>query len=706
MPFQVSPGVNISEIDLTTAVPAVQTTTGAVGGLFRWGPVEQAVLVSDETDLVNRFGKPSNNYFESFFTASNFLAYGNALYVIRGVDGSANNAGAAESSANGRSVLVKNSDLYDVDTSYGAWDQDADANTANVVTTYALAKYPGALGNSLKISVCATTNAYNETITLAGADTWSNGAAYEAQIESIGYSIAAGATTMTVTVTGQANDAGANAEIGVVADDLAGKLSVGDYLKIGNNSVGTQYMKIQTISSVTDTNNDNDANTQAVSTFTVTFTEKNKLGSTVTGSEFDRYWEYYNLFDAAPAQTQWTADRNANTSIIDGMHIVVLDEDGDITGVAGTVLEKFENLSRATGAKTEDGRDNFYKTALRDYSNWVYWNKDPVSFNGAAAASLTSNVSDSGKPLTYSFYNGNDGNSESGAGEYLEVYDLMKNKENLDIGIVLAGKATSTGANYLIDNVGEFRKDCVVCISPERADVVGITDGTQVDNIVAFRNSLSSSSFAIMDSGYKYMYDKYNDLYRYVPLNGDVGGTIARTDLDRDPWFSPGGFQRGGIKNVVKLAFSPDKAQRDVLYKNDVNPVTLFPGQGVVLFGDKTLLGRPSAFDRINVRRLFIVLEKAIGRAAESLLFEFNDEFTRAQFRNLVEPFLRDVQGRRGIYDFKVVCDETNNTAGVIDRNEFVGDIFVKPARSINFIQLNFVAVRTGVEFNEIVGAV
>jgi hypothetical protein len=697
MPFQVSPGVNISEIDLTTVVPAVQTTTGAIGGLFRWGPVEQPVLVSNETDIVNRFGKPSNNYFESFFTAANFLAYGNALFVIRGVDGSANNAGAGANASVATPRLIKNADSYVV-TASGA--DGADSNT------YFYAKYPGDLGNSLKISVCASSNAYNETITLAGADTWSNGAAYEAAVDTIGYSIAAGATSMTITVTGDNTDGISNVATGVVAQSLADKLSVGDYVKIGNNSVGTQYLKIKSISTVTDTNNDSDANTTAVSTFTVSLADKNKLGATVTGAEIDRYWEYFNVIDKAPSQTQWVAERNANTSIVDGMHIVVVDEDGAVTGTAGSVLEVFENLSRATDAKTEQGRDNFYGTVLRDYSNWVYWGTDPITMNRAAAASLTSNASDTGKASTWSFFGGSDGNSESTAGEFLEVYDLIKNKESLDVGIVLAGKATATAASYLIDNVAEYRKDCVVCVSPTRSDVVGVTDGSQADNVIAFRNSLTSSSFAIMDSGYKYMYDKYNDLYRYVPLNGDIGGTIARTDLDRDPWFSPGGFQRGGIKNVVKLAFSPNKAQRDELYKRDVNPVTLFPGQGVVLFGDKTLLGRPSAFDRINVRRLFIVLEKAIGRAAESLLFEFNDEFTRANFRNLVEPFLRDVQGRRGIYDFKVVCDETNNTSGVIDRNEFVGDIFIKPARSINYIQLNFVAVRSGVEFNEIVGAV
>jgi phage tail sheath protein FI len=298
------------------------------------------------------------------------------------------------------------------------------------------------------------------------------------------------------------------------------------------------------------------------------------------------------------------------------------------------------------------------------------------------------------------------------------AYDLFADASTVDLSLILQGKATGavtneeTGArnevqlaNYLIDNIAEVRKDCVVFVSPAYGDVVGInTENAQAQNIVDFRRLLRNTSYAFLDSGYKYQYDKYADVYRYIPLNGDMAGITARSDSVRDPWFSPAGFTRGQVKNLVKLAFSPSKAERDLLYKNDVNPVVTFPGQGTILYGDKTLLGRSSAFDRINVRRLFIVLEKAIATASNSTLFEFNDEFTRSQFKNLVEPYLRDVQGRRGIVDFRVVCDETNNTAEVIDSNRFVGDIYIKPAKSINFIQLNFVAVRSGVEFNEIAG--
>ena len=283
------------------------------------------------------------------------------------------------------------------------------------------------------------------------------------------------------------------------------------------------------------------------------------------------------------------------------------------------------------------------------------------------------------------------------------AYDYFANVDGVDISLVISGPSGAAVASHLISNIGETRKDCLVFLSPEREDVVD-NAGDEATDIIAYRDTLTSSSYAVMDSGWKYQFDKYNDVYRWVPLNGDMAGLCARTDNQRDPWFSPGGTTRGVVKNVIKLAYNPTKADRDNLYVKGVNPVVTFPGEGTILFGDKTLLSRPSVFDRINVRRLFIVLEKAISRAARSSMFEFNDQFTRAQFVALIEPYLRDVQGRRGITDFRVVCDDTNNTAEIIDRNEFVGDIYIKPARSINFIQLNFVAVRTGVSFDEIVG--
>jgi hypothetical protein len=441
--------------------------------------------------------------------------------------------------------------------------------------------------------------------------------------------------------------------------------------------------------------------------FTLSFDNKYSLSTAFSGTSVTRYWEFFNSVDAAPDQSEHQASFG-NTAAKDELHAVVVDNDGIVTGTPGTILEVYSNVSRASDSKTNDGATNFYKEVINQNSNYVWYANDLAG----AASNTAVNVltSTNTKPTTTVFTSGQDGDGEAdiAVGSLATAYDYFKSAEDIDVSLILTGKARggTNGeqlANYLIDNIAEARKDCVVFVSPDRADVISNT-GDEATDIIAFRNSMSSTSYAVLDSGYKYQYDKYNDLYRYVPLNGDIAGLCVRTDETRDPWWSPGGFNRGQVKNIVKLAYNPRKADRDILYKSGINPVVTFPGQGTVLFGDKTLLAKPSAFDRINVRRLFIVLEKAIATAAKFTLFEFNDEFTRAQFKNLVEPFLRDVQGRRGIYDFKVVCDSSNNTGEVIDRNEFVGDIYIKPARSINFIQLNFVAVRSGVEFSEIVG--
>jgi hypothetical protein len=412
-------------------------------------------------------------------------------------------------------------------------------------------------------------------------------------------------------------------------------------------------------------------------------------------------WTYAAEFDGAPGTSSYTAGLNGSN---DELHIIIIDEDGAITGTRGAILEKFPFVSKASDAKKSDGTNNYYKDVINSRSEYVFWMDHPaLGTNWGTSASGKSFVNTT-IALTVSLAGGTDVNTAT-AGERQAGYALFANAEQYDISLVLAGRAGSSVANYIINNICETRLDCVAFISPEDVvsgePIIGSTS-TQADAIVAYRDALPSTSYAVLDSGYKYQYDRYNDKYRYVPLNGDVAGLCARTDFTNDPWFSPGGLNRGQIKNVVRLAFSPNKTQRDTLYKKGVNPVVTFPGEGTVLFGDKTLLAKPSAFDRINVRRLFIVMEKAIATAAKFQLFEFNDGFTRAQFKNLVEPFLRDVQGRRGITDFVVKCDESNNTGEVIDRNEFVADIFVKPNRSINFITLNFVAARSAINFSEI----
>jgi len=600
MAFQVSPGINVSEYDLTTSVPAIATSTAAIAGVFNWGPVKERVLVSSEVDLANRFGKPSDGNAETFFTAADFLSYSNSLFVVRVVDANANNAVGT-----GTATQVI-------------------ANTSATDIGDIIAKWPGTLGNSLEVSVCPTAAAFSDT-----------------------------ANTVAITV---------GATAGTCAD--AAKLTVGDVLRVGNTSIGFQDLEITEIDS-TD----------------ITFTPKYKLSTNFSGNG-TRKWGYYNRFNKAPDSGR--------------IHIAVIDEDGDISGTAGAVMEVFENVSVAAAINTQ-GASIFYKDVLDRQSKWVRSTGTTISAAGAA-------------PTYTSLVGGTNGADEDniGLGDIALGYDLFVSPEDVDIAFVLQGKAregvNDTGvANYIIDNICEVRKDCVAFVSPALNDVVE-NPGNELDDTIAFRNSLTASTYGVMDSGYKYRFDKYNDKYRWVPLNGDIAGIAARTDNDRDPWWSPAGYNRGRIKNVVKLAWNPNKAQRDQLYPNDINPVINEPGSGTLLFGDKTIAGRDTAFDFINVRRLFIVLEKAIARASKNTLFEFNDAFTRAQFRNIVEPFLRDVQGRRGIYDFRVVCDETNNTPEVIDRAEFIGDIYIKPARSINYIQLNFVAVRTGVEFEEIVG--
>lgn len=638
MPFQVSPGVNVSEIDLTTVVPAVSTTEGALAGHFKWGPVDQRVLIDTEDRLVNVYNKPNSNTATDFFTAANFLAYGNALYVNRVVStGNANTAlNANNATAGTKGALIKNEDDYNENythvSTHGDW----------------VAKYPGDMGNSLKVSVCQSANAWQST-------------------EAVNYYATKDSTTVSLAGSVTASDS----------------FAVGDYVLLGANK---EARKIASMS----------ANTITLATAYSGTTVSNEANLT-------RRWEFFNFFDTAPGTTAFA---DANGSSNDGVHVAVVDEDGAFTGTQGTVIEVYGDVSLAADARTEQGAGNYYKNVINQNSPYIWFgghNSNATNAGGMAANGLT--FGGSSLPVTNSFSGGKDG-SKPTATQKIPSYDIFKSAEDVDVSFLLGSDADAALATHLINNIAESRKDCIAVLSPERDDCINNNsyEGKQRDDIIEFRDSLPSSSYAVIDSGWKYQYDKYNDLYRYVPLNGDTAGLMVQTDSTRDPWYSPAGFNRGNVKNVIRLAYNPSKVDRDQLYKKGINPVVTFPGQGTVLFGDKTMLSKPSAFDRINVRRLFIVLEKAISTASKFTLFEFNDEFTRSQFRNLVEPFLRDVQGRRGITDFRVVCDATNNTGEVIDRNEFIGDIYIKPARSINFIQLNFVAVRSGVEFSEVVG--
>lgn len=599
MVFSLSPAVTITETDLTTVVPAVSTTPGAFVGAFQWGPVEEVTLVNSENKLVELFGQPDANTFQWFFSAANFLSYGQNLQVVRVTDLSASNAFAvspsilSSSSSSGITdgVKIKNASHY-----------------LTVASAYSsalfAAKYPGELGNSLAIAVI---------------------------------------------------------------DNTASGVDVGNATDI----------ELQ--------------------------------------------------FDALPGTSQYAIDRGA-TNAQDELHIAVIDEDGLWSGTKGTILEKFSFVSKLSDAKKSDGSSNYYKDVINNQSKYVWWLGHPGtggdSLSSSSSAGTTVDIVDwgitttalgddvfdtlDGGSWTASFSGGTDDNVVD-SGDVNTGWALFADDQTTDISLCITGPASVTSAQYVIDNVCEVRKDCICFISPESSDVVDAVGNasTQLTNILDFESTQlnRSSSYAVVDSGWKYQYDRYNDQFRYVPLNGDIAGLCARTDLEQDPWYSPAGYNRGQIKNVSKLAYNPVKADRDSLYKKGINPVVSQAGSaagGTVLLGDKTLLDRPSAFDRINVRRLFIVMEKAIATAANFTLFEFNDEFTRTQFVNQIEPFLRNVQARNGITEFRVICDETNNTADVIDRQEFVADIYVKPNKSINFIQLNFIATRNGVDFTEI----
>ena len=561
MAFQVSPGVQVNEIDATNVVPAVSTSIGGFAGSFNWGPVGEVLTVSSENELAEKFGSPDNNTAKYFLVAASFLKYGNALKVVRVASGHDN------ATADGSGQLIKNNDDYvnnyaDGSLSKGNW----------------VAKYPGELGNSLKVSMV----------------------------------------------------------------------------------------------------------TEGITSFSG--------------------WTYAANFDAAPGTSQYAIDQG-KTAAKDEVHVAVVDEDGAISGTPGTVLETFAFVSQGSDAKNSDGTTNFYKDVINSTSEYIWWADHDTSLTDAGetiASNTTFTVNTAA--IEHSLSGGSDDNAPT-VGEIATGYDLLEDADTVDVNLLFAtpdANGAETIAEDLISIVNA-RKDCMAFISPPIEDSVGTS--TPATDVKAFADGLTSTSYASCDSTALYVYDKYNDVYRWIGAAGHHAGLCANTDSVADAWFSPAGVNRGQLLGVTKLAYNPKKADRDTLYKSRVNPIVSLPGQGTILFGDKTLLNRPSAFDRINVRRLFIALEKAVSTAAKAQLFEFNDEFTRAQFRNLVEPFLRDVKGRRGLTDFSVICDNTNNTSQVIDGNKFVADIYIKPNRSINFITLNFVATRSGVEFSEISGS-
>ena len=786
MPFQLSPGVAVVEKDFTSIVPAVSSSAGAFAGTFAWGPVMAPFTVSSENELVRYFGKPQDANAQSFFTAANFLSYTNNLLVCRADVTAARNA-VATSSGTVTTATVGTAGSGYISASPAPAVTFSTPEIAGGVAATGTAILSG--GGVTGVTIAAGGTGYSAAtvvfsapqvaggVTAVGTVTITSGAVTAIVITTAGTGYTAAPTA---TISGN----GTNATVGTVT------LSTSSITGITITNAGSGYTGAPNITIAAPP-----SGTTALATSTITTggvkinNAESYLGSYANGQgvfgEFAaRYpgalgnslkvsmadaqsyaaWEYANQFDGAPGTSTYVSSNNGAS---DEMHVIVIDEDGQWTGVKGSTLEKFAFVSKASDCKKSDGTNNFYKDVINATSEYIWWldhiatgsisdvyaastaytrgqiltqgiNTYMVTTAGtSAAATLPTHASGSlsngtailtavntvgpawgstvanAPSSTYGTIPVAISRSLSGGiddlaatdGQLQSAWALFADDSQYDISLLPVGKASATLATYIITNVCETRLDCVAFVSPQNTSTGEIITGqgsTPINQITAYRDLLPSSSYAVMDSGYKYQYDRYNDVYRYIPLNGDTAGLCARTDYTNDPWFSPGGLNRGQIKGVVKLAVNPTKTDRDTLYKKGVNPVVNFPGEGTVLFGDKTLLSKPSAFDRINVRRLFIVMEKAIATAAKFQLFEFNDSFTRAQFKNLVEPFLRDVQGRRGITEFVVKCDESNNTGQVIDSNEFVADIFVKPNRSINYITLNFVAARSSVSFNEV----
>ena len=669
MAFQVSPGVQVREIDVTNVVPAVSSSIGAYAGEFSWGPVDEVRTITSEKELVGVFGEPkeagSDGYNtvlskkEHFYSAANFLKYGNNLKVVRASNGiAAGQTGQMLNATTGSAgILIKNSTHY-YESNYHSGSA---AGSAGLFS----ARCVGSLGNSLKISMCTSANAFQQASVTTVDDS----------------SISVGHTQITV------------------ADGT--KFVVGDLIAFANSAA---VYKISAISSNDITFHLNSDSSQGLQV------------APDNGSNISRGWEFASNFTKAPGSSP---DALANSSSLDEVHVIVIDEDGKITGIPGEILEVFEGLSQASNAKDSEGNSNYYVDKIRYNSNYIFWtNHDSTTSEaGNTFAAAGAAFAQHTLPLGGSLSHGIDGYPLSSGAKNTANTTHFGDAETQDVDFIIAGPLdgyasgsvvstlaeATTQANNLIA-LCEARKDCMAVISPRKADCVN-NSGSESTSVIAFAETLTSSSYAVMDSAWCYQYDKYTDNYCYIPSCSHTAGVMARTDSDRDAWFSPAGFSRGQILGITKLSFNPNQAERDALYKKRVNPMVTFPGEGTVLFGDKTLLSSASAFDRINVRRLFIVMEKAIATAAKFQLFEFNDAFTRAQFRATIEPFLRQVKGRRGIVDFQVVCDDTNNSQAIVDANQFQASIFVKPNRSINFITLNFVAARSGVEFEEVYGA-
>lgn len=684
---ETAPGVYTREIDLTTSTAAGASSEGAIAGLFAWGPVDSPQKIGSEDELALKFGKPSNWNAETWFSASQFLAYGTQLWVNRAAD--TNNtvfsaiANTAAVTSRGTHTIKNSDDFETKSTSF-----EPGVNW--------IARYPGALGNSLKVSVCAGPDQYQSVVNVQslGSNTM-----FASSNTKIAYAVGANFATVTV-----ANTAALTANTPMpYIQAIANTITVGDLFVAGNNSIGSQSLKVRAIGGI------NIANTAGsntgVASFQVFFDQPLKISSDFSAPSFTRKWEYSGVVGSPSTTWSQMTNESANTAAVDGITIVVADADGKISGRAGAVLEIYDNVSRATDSTTIEAENNFYVTVVNTQSKYIW----AASAPGALPSAPMATISSVGTAVPYSvkLAYGTDGPDEANVaiGTILQGYDKFAHKDEYSLAAVITGK-TRGGTygeqlfNYLIDNIAETRLDTVAYGTPSKEAVVN-----NMDPLLASKNfvgAVRNTSYGFLDSSYKYMYDKYNDVFRYVPLNGDTAGLSCRTDVTNDPWFSPAGYNRGQYKNIIKLSYNPSPSHQKELFSVDINPA-VSSADGTYLMGDKTLIGQQSALNQLGTRKMLNVLKTAISKSAKALLYEFNDEFTQARFKSQNEPYLRDIKGRRGLKNFAVICDDSNNTEQVVNSFQFVGDIYLQPNRSIRTIQLNFVAVGGVADFTEIV---
>ena len=730
---QLSPGVLVREVDLTVGRGNnVLDNIGAIAGPFRIGPVDDPIQVSNQQELINTFGTPlgTDRQYEYWMSASSFLSYGGVLKVVRTNDDNLTNGNAGVGIASTSTLNITNYDDYE-------------ANHTNDTTFYWAARNPGSWSNSMR--VCIIDDAADQIIGITTDSLASVGAAVGYGVTSpLSSTILPGAGT-TSTFDGYLK----GIITGVSTDSTNSNSTINVKILSRVSTAGTEYP-------ITYSENDTNSSFEVSDSLTFLGNDGSNAGSATVATEKDWYNEqtlgltnstvYWKSIAPRPISSNYSTSRSGRG---DSIHVVVYDDTGSITGIQGNILEKHLFLSKAVdaGANADSPTKIYYKDFISRNSTQVfpgynpsnaadsYWNTEPLSVGFStnyvkyttaeglwgqtaqdtvfSAIGNVSYVFDGGKDYSGNVPEiGGNGGMEATLGNLNTSYRLFSNRDEeavdyLIMGPGLSNESESQAKANLLISIAEGRKDCVATVGPHRANIVNVTNSTtQTTNLLRFFSPLQSSSYAVFDSGYKYTYDRFNNEFRYIPTNGDVAGLMVRTGILAYPWFSPAGLQRGVLNNAVKLAYNPDKSQRDLLYPARVNSIINRKGSGVVLFGDKTALGYSSAFDRINVRRLFLTVEQALEEAAQTQLFELNDENTRANFVNIVEPYLRDVQAKRGLYDFLVVCDTSNNTPEVIDNNEFRADIYLKPTKSINYITLTFVATRTGVAFEEVVGTV